>query len=161
MQKTDKEPLFRKVNTHARGVRHRFGGDYRNERQSNAANLEDSTHKSMHGKIRRGLDYTPLFRFLLSKVDSSWDEVYSEAVSRIDKPDPIFWMVALEPHERKDYFLSGESTYYSGLYVDEKGRLQIVNPDLGPSSLTPFCACCTHTFNGSVFTQRFKMILKT
>ncbi len=156
MQKSVKEPLYRKVNTRALNVRHRFGGDYRHERNTKSALNDDRLQKSMHGKVQRGLDYTPLFRFLLSKVGSSWDEVYGEAVSRLDKPDPIFWMVALEADQRKDYVCIGESSLYSGLYVDENGQLQIVNPNIGSSSLAPGCACCTHTFNGSVFTQRFK-----
>ena len=57
----------------------------------------------MHGKQQRGLDYTPLFKFLLKKVGSNWDDVYSEAVSRLDRPDPIFWLVAINENQKKDY----------------------------------------------------------
>jgi hypothetical protein len=110
----------------------------------------------MHGKVRRGLDYTPLFKFLLSKIGSDWNDVYSEAVARLDRPDPIFWLVALHEHERREWVCLGESTYYSGLYVNADGRLEAVNPDLGPSSLSPGCDCCTHTFNGVRFTRRFR-----
>ncbi len=102
----------------------------------------------MHGKHRRGLDYTPLFKFLLSKVGSDWNDVFSEAVARLDRPEPIFWLVALNEHEKREYVLMGESTYYSGLYVDTEGRLRVVNPELGPEDITPLCSCCTHTFNG-------------
>lgn len=148
-----KEPLFRKVNTRARGVRHRSGGDYRHERNSKSEKNSDATHGSMHGQHRRGLDYTPLFRFLLSKVGANWDEVFSEAVSRLDRQEPIFWMVAIHDHEKQEFFRAGESSYYSGLYVDEAGRLQVVNPAIGPHSMAPFCTCCTHTFNGVRFSK--------
>ncbi|HRO44045.1 MAG TPA: hypothetical protein PL009_14515, partial [Flavipsychrobacter sp.] len=100
---------------------------------------------------QRGLDYTPLFQFLLSKVGSKWHEVFSEAKSRLDKCDPIFWMVALVKNDRKDYVRVGEASYFSGLLVDEENFLQITNPDLKASDFQPACSCCTHTFNGKVF----------
>jgi hypothetical protein len=144
-----KDPLFRKVNTQTHGVRHGTGGDYRTQREALAQS--DATRSAMHGKGRRGLDYTPLFRFLLSRVGSEWDSVYSEAVARLDRPDPIFWLVARHEGERREMVRMGESTYYSGLYVDDAGLLQVVNPDLRAEDLTPFCNCCTHTFNGVRF----------
>jgi hypothetical protein len=150
-----KQPLYRKVNTTARGVHHQFGGDYRHERNTKKEAGSEAKLGSMHGRKRRGLDYTPLFRFLLSKVGTNWDDVFSEAVSRLDRRDPIFWMVAILEHEKRDYFVTGEASYFSGLYVDNDGRLQIVEPKLGPESMTPGCACCTHTFNGVRFTQPY------
>ncbi|HSY48803.1 MAG TPA: hypothetical protein VLC46_08335 [Thermoanaerobaculia bacterium] len=150
-----KEPLFRRVNTTARGVHHRHGGDFSDLRNTKAQKLFQGNHQSMHGKQRRGLDYTPLFRFLLSKAGEDWDSVYSEALSRLDKPGPIFWLVAKSEHERRDCVRVGESTYFSGLYVDETGVLRRVNPDLRVDDLYPFCGCCTHTFNGTPFTNSF------
>jgi hypothetical protein len=152
-----KEPLFRKVNTRARGVHHHFGKDYRHERNTKRekeAKDSEVTHGSMHGRKNRGLDYTPLFRFLLSKVGGIWDEIYSEAVSRLDRPEPIFWLVALQEHERKEYVCLGESTYFRGLYVDEDGRLRLVNPDLIPEQVTVYCQCCTHTLDGKPIPKR-------
>ncbi|MDP1183677.1 hypothetical protein Q6285_30915, partial [Klebsiella pneumoniae] len=73
---------------------------------------------SMKKGVRRGLDYTPLFRFLLSRVGQDWDEVYSEAVARLDLKDPIFWMVALREMDEQDYIRAGEASYFSGLKVD-------------------------------------------
>ena len=143
-----KKPLYRKVNTKARGVHHLKGGDYRHERNGKRA---DSDRGSMHGEKRRGLDYTPLFRFLLSKVGEPWGEVFWEARGRLDRPEPIFWMVALHEEDRKAYFLGGNNSYFSGLYVDEDGLLQRVVPDLQPSDMMPHCACCTHTLNGVRF----------
>jgi hypothetical protein len=150
-----KEPLYRKVNTKARGVHHRSGGDYRHERNTKKEQNSEATRGSMHGRQQRGLDYTPLFRFLLSKVGANWDDVFSEAVLRLDRPDPIFRMVALREHEKRDYFWIGEASCMSGLYVDEAGCPQIVNPAIGPASLTPVCACCTFTFNGVRFTKPY------
>jgi len=157
--KMPKSPLYRKVNTLARGVHHRIGGSYRHERNTKKELRSDASRTSMHGKVKRGLDYTPLFRFLLSRVGVEWDQVYSEAVSRLDQSAPIFWLVALHEHEREDFVCIGESSYYSGLYVDANGRLQKVNPAIGPDSLLPHCKCCTHTFNGQPFVRRFGGIL--
>ena len=146
-------PLFRKVNTTAHGVHHRTGGDSGDDRNTKVQKSFDGNRQSMHGRQLRGLDYTPLFRFLLSKVGSEWDAVFSEAVARLDRPEPIFWLVARSELERKDYVRVGESTYFSGLYVDESGRLQRVNPDFSVDDLRPSCRCCTHTFNGVPFTR--------
>ena len=146
----EKSKLYRKVNTKARGVHHNFGGDFKYSRNKKRETLEQ-TKGTMFGKKERGLDYTPLFRFLLSKVGSNWDEVFSEAKSRLDKSDPIFWIVALNKDEKKDYIRIGESSYFSGLYVDDSGILQITNPTLKASDMKPFCSCCTHTFNGKIF----------
>ena len=148
-----KKPLYRKVNTKARGVQHDFGGDYKNTRNAKRETPEQ-VKGTMHGKKERGLDYTPLFRFLLSKVGEDWNQVYQEASSRLDKTEPIFWLVALDPNERKEYVRTGESTYFSGMYVDDDGKLQLVNPDLKVEDMKPFCFCCTHTLNGKLFGKR-------
>lgn len=144
-----KEPLYRKMNTQTHGVHHDTGGNYRDQRV--AVGRSDASAGKMHGKRRRGLDYTPLFRFLLSRVGAEWAAVYSEAVARLDRPDPIFWLVARDDGERREIVRVGESSYYSGLYVDDAGLLQVVDPDLRPESLVPSCTCCTHTFNGVPF----------
>lgn len=143
-----KESLYRKVNTRARGVHHDFGGDYRSSRNRSDSEQRQS---SMHNGRRRGLDYTPLFRFLLSKVGERWDTVFSEASSRLDKTDPIFWLVARGEDERHRFVRVGESTYFSGLYVDEEGILQRVDPTLRAEHMSPMCTCCTHTLNGVRF----------
>ncbi len=146
----EKKPLYRKVNTRARGVHHNFGGDYKHSRNKKRDSLEQ-VKGSMHGKTERGLDYTPLFRFLLSKVGLDWNEVYSEATSRLDKPEPIFWIVALNEDDKEDYVRVGESTYFSGLYINSDGKLKLSNPELSAKDMTPACSCCTHTLNGKVF----------
>lgn len=154
----EKKLLYRKVNTRARGVHHRSGGDYRHERNSRRerASVEaEVTRGTMHGKEQRGLDYTPLFRFLLSKVGEDWTSVHSEAVSRLDREEPIYWMVARTEAERRLLVRSGESTFYSGLCIDNDGKLAKVAPELRNEDLWPFCPCCTHTFNGVPFVRKF------
>lgn len=149
----EKAPLYRKVNTRARGVRHRTGGDFRHERRTKrGAGATADGRGTMHGTVRRGLDYTPLFRFLLSRVGAPWADVHREAVARLDREDPIYWMVALREEDRRDVVLFGERTFFSGLYVDADDVLRVVNPALRASDLEPLCACCTHTFNGVRFT---------
>ncbi len=83
MKKFEKKPLYRRVNTRTHGVSHAYGGDYRDSRGKDTA-------LGMRKGVRRGLDYTPLFKFLLSKVGHEWDSVFSEAVSRLDKTEPIY-----------------------------------------------------------------------
>ncbi|GAA1027584.1 hypothetical protein GCM10009557_09520 [Virgisporangium ochraceum] len=151
-----KDPLYRRVNTRARNVHHRHGGDYRHRRNTKRERGSDQTRGSMGGRVRRGLDYTPLFRFLLHRVGEDWDLVFGEAAARLDTPEPIFWMVARQDHERQDYVRIGESTYYSGLYIDTDNRLRLVNPDLGPHSMEPGCPCCTYTFNGIRLTKTYR-----
>ena len=85
-----------------------------------------------------------------------WTVVHSEAVARLDRVDPIFWLVALREEDREDYVRTGESSCFSGLYVDDDGVLRIVNPEIGPSTLEPNCRCCTHTFNGVPFKQKYR-----
>ena len=151
-----KPPLYRKVNTTAHRVPHRSGGDYSADRNRKRFRNSDSARKGMSKNVRRGLDYTPLFKFLLSKVGAPWTEVHTEAASRLDRPDPIFWLVALRPEDEQECVRVGEASYYSGLRVDADGILRVVNPSLGPTSLVPQCTCCTHTFNGVRLTQRSK-----
>jgi hypothetical protein len=137
-----KEPLYRRVNTRTCGVSHR-GGEFRWSRHPKRE--DPSSHGSMHGHKHHGLDYTPLFRFLLSKVGADFAEVYREAASRLDRPDPICWLVARSDKDKQAYVRIGESSYYSGLYVDENGRLALVDPSLRLEGMEPRCSCCTHT----------------
>lgn len=151
-----KEPLFRKVNTRTHGVKHApDGGEARWDRTSKAGRQNEAMRGSMHPGHRHGLDYTPLFRFLVSRVGQVWDAVHAEAMARLDRPDPIFWLVALRPEEERAHVRVGESSYWSGLRVDEANRLAKVAPELTVEDMVPSCACCTHTFNGQRFTRAF------
>lgn len=108
----------------------------------------------MHSTRRHGFDYTPLFRFLLSRVGKKWDVVFSEALARLDRPDPVFWMVARYENEKQERVCLGGTSYFSGLYLDDQGILRIVNPELTAEQMVPDCHCCTHTFNGIPFGKR-------
>ncbi len=152
--RTADKPLYRKVNTRARGVGHRSGGDFRHERNTKAAQ-DDRAWRPMSGRGDRGLDYTPLFRFLLASVGRDWDAVYAEAVARLDRPEPIFWLVARPGSARAACVRVGESSYFSGLFVDERNVLRRVDPELRVEALRPACGCCTHTFNGVRFPQKW------
>lgn len=121
--------------------------------------LYRKNNNTCHG-AQIGWDYTPLFKYLLSKVGQPWNEVYREIKPRLNSVVPIYWMV----HRYRNvgnlsgYIRVGESTYYSTLYVDEKGLLQYVDKTINETTLEPSCKCCTHTFNGKKFTKKYKEI---
>lgn len=144
-------PLYRSVNTRTHGVEHGMGGEFRHDRHSKKFASNDVVRAPMNSGLRHGRDYTPLFRFLLSKVGNPWDQVYADAKSRLDTADPIFWLVARCEDQREEFVRVDESSYFSGLFIDEDGLLQVVNPDLSARDMKPFCTCCTHTLNGVRF----------
>ncbi|MBA3396452.1 MAG: hypothetical protein H0T89_27725 [Deltaproteobacteria bacterium] len=155
MGRAPKEPLYRPRNTTAHGAGRNAGGDYRHQRHTKLELASDAKSGSM--RAVRGCtphhDYTPLFRFLLSKVGKPWAEVYSEATARLDREEPIYWMVARQASERTAVVRVGESSYYSGLYVTDAGTLQLVDPTQNVATMVPTCWCCTHTFNGVRFVR--------
>lgn len=154
MARDRKEPLYRRVNTRTHRVRdHDRGGDFRHVRNAKDPEREFVTHASMGAEVQRGLDYTPLYRFLLSRVGRPWDETYREAASRLDRTDPIFRLVARDREDARGMVRTGYSSYFSGLYVDDDGLLQRTDPSIDENSLEPDCRCCTHTFNGVRFTR--------
>lgn len=147
--------LYRRVNTTTRHRSNNPGADYREQRNKKSATYENLPQReSMKGKQYRGVDYSPLFHFLLSKIGQPWDDVYSEAKSRLDKTAPLFLMVALHEHERSDYVCCGDFSFYPGLYVDESGVLRQVNPNVSPDDIPVSCRCCTHTFIGVPLTWK-------
>ncbi len=110
----------------------------------------------MRQGIHRGLDYTPLFKFLMSKIGCPWSEVHSEAIARLDKEEPIYWLVSQSKEDAPAVVRTGESSYFSGLYIDDNGLLKIVDPKISEKSLEPNCACCTHTFNGLLYEKKYE-----
>ena len=143
------KPLYRKENKVSLSNKYNVstGSEYRYQRRSKAFQDDDRNHKSMtSGKY--GYDYTPLFKFLLSKVGGDWDEIYAEAKARLNDPAPIFWMVALQESKRRNIVRIGESSYYSGLFVDDHGILTIVNPNIRTSELPDPYPGETISFNG-------------
>lgn len=149
-----KKALCRSVNTRTFNHNHDVGVDSKTQR-----NTKKGIGKTMKS-VERGLDFTPLFKFLLSKVGKNWDEVYSEAHSRIPYDEPIYWMVFRQGEifnvEDNGYFRTSETTLYSELFVDENNILQKVNPELKNEDIVPTCSCCTWTFNGKVLNKKFK-----
>lgn len=143
------KPLYRKVNTKARGHHHHTGPDAKHTR---------GTKKGMTSKMKQGkqreLDYTPLYRFLLSKIGQPFDQVYSEAIKRIPEAEPISYLVK-EDNTGQGYTYCGESSMYSTMYVDDQGLLQLVKPELVNTDFKPTCWCCTHTFNGKPLTRKW------
>jgi len=143
------KPLYRKENKVSLSNKYNVstGSEYRYQRHSKAFLNDDRNHKSMtSGKY--GYDYTPLFKFLLSKIGSDWDKIYAEAKARLNDPAPIFWMVALQESDRRSIVRLGDSTYYSGLFVDDDGILAIVNPNIGSSEFPDPRPGETISFNG-------------
>lgn len=146
-----KEKLYRKDNKKALNYHGRKGGSFCYSRNSKAMQNFDSTHLSMSHKPL-GMDYTPLYKFLLANVGKNWDDVFSEAKSRLDTSEPIFYLVHLTPRQYRFkegiQIISqlGESTYYSTLTVNDDGILVKIDEDAEPPA--PRCNCCTHTFNG-------------
>ena len=152
--KHTKEPLYRKINWRTYKVdRHSF--------QGKEAKHDRGTKKGISAKMsskQQGLDYTPLFRFLLSHVGKSWNEIHSEVISRIDSSDIISWMVVdinAPNYHNNGYFMTNNS-YYNTLFVDDNGLLQKVKSDLKNEDFYPLCDCCTHTFNGKPLNNKAK-----
>ena len=88
------KPLYRKekkvgLSTHYYVTK---GGDFRHERHSKKFKAFEG-NKSPMKKKQLGYDYTPLYKFLLSKVGQPFDIVFSEAKKRLDKTEPIYYMV--------------------------------------------------------------------
>lgn len=141
------QPLYRKYNKLPRwsnGCRS-GGGDFRHERNGKTMKNFAGTHRSMR-RTRDGYDYTPLFQFLLSQVGRNWDEVFSEAVGRLDKQAPIFWLVDLHFREGNPGTVrTGDNAYFSKLTVTEG---VLVKADPLAEAPCRSCTCCTHSFNG-------------
>ena len=146
-----KEPLYRKVNTKARGCHHLSGSEARYSRHT-----KSGQNRSMKQGVERGLDFTPLFRFLLSKVGKPWDEVYSEAKSRLPNDEAIWYMVIENQTSDNGLpYFKYEKSYFSKLEINENGILCFVNPYLKAEHFSPTCPCCTHTFNGKPFVKKY------
>lgn len=138
--------LYRKYNKRARGFqRNAPKYKFRHERNSKELKALDGTRRRA-GRTRSGYDYTPLFKFLLSRTGQAWAAVFTEALSRLDRQDPIFWLVDLHFETGQPGTVRiGESSYYSKLTVKD-GLLVKAEPN----AALPIkkCTCCTHTLNG-------------
>lgn len=150
----EKENLYRKDNKKALHYHGPKGDSFCYSRNTKEMREFEGTHLAISSK-RLGRDYTPLYKFLLANIGNNWDDVFSEAKSRLDSSEPIFYMVHLIP--RKHTFRDeievvsrlGESTYYSTLTVNDDGILIKLDENALPPA--PRCTCCTHTFNGVIY----------
>ena len=70
-----KGKLYRKENKKALNYHGDKGGDFRHSRNTKAMKQFEGGSMSIKKDVQRGVDYTPLFKFLLSKVGKVWDHV--------------------------------------------------------------------------------------
>ncbi len=148
----EKPKLYRKHNKRVIASRCHFEEqkEFRHQRNTKEFKNSEKMRGSMHSTRQLGVDFTPLYRFLHSKVGHKWDDVQSEALSRLDEHgmEGIEHAVDIVPeagYPPGGFFRVGESSYWSSMYVDENGFLQFVDPEERPKIQ---CLCCTHTFNG-------------
>jgi len=146
----EQKPLYRKVNTKARNVHHDKGKSSAYDRNTKAG-----MGRSMGKDVRRGLDYTPLYKFLHASEGKCWDDVYKEIVPRILDKEHIFYIVQ-DDNKGPGYVRIGESSRYSTMYVDENNILRFVKTEMKNEDFTPDCTCCTHTFNGKILNNKVK-----
>lgn len=137
-----KEPLYRKMNSTAHGIyKYRnLGGDY-SEVRNTKANKEHGLKKMKRG-VERGLDYTPLYRFLQSKEGCYWPDVHSEAISRLDKQDPIWRMVLQSKND--DPIMAHANDLWHTMYVDDENILRFIDR----AATVKESSHCTKTLNG-------------
>lgn len=148
-QQNKSRKLYRSVNTTTRHQSNNPGAEYRWERNGKKVGNELLAKRvTMHGRQKRGRDYTPLFYFLIKHIGKPWDEIFSEVCGRLDTTEPVFWLVARHEHQRRDLVCIGGSSFYPGLFVDENGILQQVNPSISGKDVKVTCRCCTHTYIG-------------
>ncbi|HDT5217399.1 TPA: hypothetical protein RCG95_000116 [Enterobacter roggenkampii] len=148
-QQNKSRKLYRIVNTTTRHQSNNPGAEYRWERNCKKVGNELLAKRgTMHGRQKRGRDYTPLFYFLIKHIGKPWDEIFSEVGGRLDTTEPVFWLVARHEHQRRDLVCIGEISFYPGLFVDENGILQQVNPSISGKDVKVTCRCCTHTYLG-------------
>lgn len=156
----EKKPLFRKEKKTGLSTHYYVstGSDFRHQRHTKKMKEYDGNHMPMKsGKF--GVDYTPLYLFLLSKIGCKWDEVFSEICERLplEHRKSIFRMVRLieSVFQSRNYHSNdvmpsvriGENSYWNTLEVIN-GVLVKVDPNFTAKDCVIGCTCCTHSFNG-------------
>ncbi len=99
------------------------GGEYKWKR-AKIKKDPDIYHVPMRS-VKCGRDYTPLYRFLMSKEGYNFDEVYSEAVSRVDNKMRIFDII--KTASAFPVVRIGDGTYYHTMYIDKDKILKFVD----------------------------------
>jgi hypothetical protein len=151
--KTDrKKPLWRKLNKEKSYKTHdlKVGAEY-------DRGTKDGVKRSMHTTKHHLKDYTPLYKYLLKHVGEDFDKICSDVYPRIDDRERIWDIIDRNgSHDLHSRVCNvGGNSYYSTLIIDEDNILQIKTPELKNSDLWPDCGCCTHTFNGVVYVNKF------
>jgi hypothetical protein len=125
-----KEKLYRKINKKSLSTKYyvKKGGEYSWKRSKVNCDLEYPMFESMKSK-KLGRDYTPLYRFLESKIDQVWNDIYSECVKRLDTTDPIWWVVvnsdlSIIKHNYNNIVRIGQGSYCQRLYINKDGILK-------------------------------------
>jgi hypothetical protein len=146
------KPLWRKLNKEKSYKTHdlKVGAEF-------DKNTKEGVKRSMRSDNRnRGIkDYTPLYKYLIKHVGEDFDKICSDIYPRIDDRDAIWHIIADNENKKKPIARVGNNSYYNELYVDENNILQIVDPELKNSDLYPSCDCCTHSFNGKPFVNKW------
>ena len=178
----EKKPLFRPENKTTIQTKYyiRRGGKHKHTRNTKEFKSFDGNRWKMHSKGNLGLDYTPLYNFLISSVGKNFDEVYAEACERMsglghNYKEEIFYCVEKNTYIENGnvydskgelvscIWRSGESSYHDKMFIDDNGVLRLVrefNIDKNTDSdLKLGCACHTHSVNGQP--QFYNYILKS
>jgi hypothetical protein len=131
MSKSNKHKLYRQHSYSSFCQQTNFNPRYKHERNRKKIKIDEEDFVDRKPQFKKGMnnhfDYTPLFKFLHSKVGQKFDEVFSEAKSRLDKTEPIFWIVQKELDLERAIARVGENSCYHTMYVDEQGLLQFVD----------------------------------
>lgn len=148
--------LYRKRNTHWRtgqlcNYYNYTGSKYSYDRHTKKSK-QDFLDEVRHAKMKKrsaewkgfkNVDYTPLLMFLEESVGRKWEDVWKEAMRKSDNAYMIIQWVVLNinkaglvcnrinrPFTDHDFIRAGEGSYYSSLYVDENGILQLADSDV-------------------------------
>jgi CRISPR/Cas system-associated endonuclease/helicase Cas3 len=98
----NKKPLYTKVNRRSyQSSQYEYsGGDHKHLRNTKKFKNLDAKRISMKGRNIQARDYTPLYKYLISNVGRSWDDIYSEIKPRLkgierEVKNPIFYIVEI------------------------------------------------------------------
>lgn len=148
----EEKPLYRKEKKTGLMTQYYVnrGGEYRWERSKSVTpnRVYDALKQQMKSR-KLGMDWQPLYNFIMSNVGCNYDETYSKALKRCNKFRDEFnkhWAYLF--NDDRDIVRLGENTYYSALTIDEFNNIQIRNTGAEPIKGGSFSFGYTHSFNG-------------
>lgn len=162
MKRTKLKPLYRtacrptyghfKENKHYRHIRNKKKTVIEGEES-----VDTDTKMVRQRKDVRQLDFTPLYKYLQSKVGEDYDTVYSNVVERIPRNQRgVIDYIVMADNTGDGVARLGESTYFRTLYVDENNKLQFVNKDY-KQTVSKWCYMDTTTLDGKTITETTKL----